>query len=133
MPDLTLAQRFGTDVSFDPATKVMAIDLNNLNSITVSGVDVGLDVSAMTDENKDEYASRIIWALLQLSKQNQPENNTDESVGIYVNNQGRSNATRNGIAQIGYRELVTGYREDTNGLVLDPDDIGSNEFGSDGF
>lgn len=125
MADLTLADRFGDNVSFNPATKVLAIDLNNLSSIVVAGVDLGLDTSAMTDTNKDEYASRILWALLQRSRAVQPENNTDETVGIYLTNQGKRNLIRNSIAQVGFQIVTTAYKNDTQGVNLDPDEIGA--------
>ena len=75
MADLTLQQRFGKDVSYEATTKKLTIDLNNFSTIINVGIDVGLDVSDMTAANQDTYANGILWALLQLSKQNQPENN----------------------------------------------------------
>ncbi|MEO0835978.1 MAG: hypothetical protein AAFY16_08325 [Cyanobacteria bacterium J06642_3] len=125
MADLTLAQRFGDDVSFNESTGVLSINLNNLSSITVSGVDVGLDISSMTEANQDQYASRIIWGLLQLQLQNQPENNNDETVGIYVTNQGKRNERRNSVAQLGFNLTTTAYINDTQGVILDPDAIGA--------
>lgn len=123
MADLTLQQRFGTNATFNETTKVLSIDLNNLSSIIVSGVDVGLDISAMTAANANQYASRIIWALLQLQQQNQAENNNDETVGIYVTNQGKRNVARNNVSQFGFVLSTTAYVNDTQGVILDPDDI----------
>ena len=123
MADLTLIQRFGDNVSFNETSKILSIDLNNLSSITVGGVDVGLDVSAMTAANQDEYSSRIIWALLQLQQQNQAASNNDETVGIYVTNQGKRNVTRNSVAQFGFNLVTTAYVNDTQGVILDPDEI----------
>lgn len=123
MADLTLAQRFGTSVAFNETTKVLSINLNDLNSILVSGVDVGLNVSAMTNANKDAYASRIIWALLQQSRKNQQADNNDQTVGVYVTNQGKRNVTRNNISQVGFQLLATAYKNDTEGVDLDPDAI----------
>ena len=123
MPDLTLAQRFGDNISFNPTSKVLSLDLKDLSSIVVNGVDVGLNVTNMTEANKDEYASRIIWSLLQLSQSNQPENNTDETVGIYVQNQGKRSVVRNQVSQFGFVLAATAYKNDTVGTQLDPDDI----------
>lgn len=123
MADLTLVQRFGTNIAFNETTKVLSIDLNDLSSITISGVDVGLDVSAMTAANQDEYASRILWSLIQLSQANQPENNTDETVGLYVTNQGKRSVARNGVSQFGFQLVATAYQNDTIGVTLDPDNI----------
>lgn len=125
MTDLTLQERFGTNVAFNETTKILTIDLNDFSSITVSGEDVGLNVSGMTATNQNEYATRIMWALLQLQQQNQPESNNDETVGIYVTNEGRRNQTRNSVAQLGFRLVTTAYINDTQGVILDPDNIGS--------
>lgn len=123
MADLTLAQRFGTSVVFNETTKVLSINLNDLNSILVSGVDLGLNVSAMTNANKDIYATRIFWALLQLQRKNQQADNNDQTVGVYVTNQGKRNFTRNNIAQVGFQLTATAYKNDTEGVDLDPDAI----------
>lgn len=141
MADLTLQQRFGNNVTFNASTKVLAINLNDLVSISVSGSDVGLDSSNMSDANKDEYASKILWALIQLNKQNQAATNIDDEVGIYINSQGKRTLTRDGVAQFGYQELVTGYINDPSGLILDSDDLvtspssnsQSNDSGGDSF
>lgn len=123
MADLTLAQRFGTNVSFNETTKILSIDLNNLASVLVGNVDVGLDVSAMTTANQDQYAARILWSLIQLSQANQPENNNDETVGLYVTNQGKRAITRNNVAQFGFQLVATAYQNDNIGVTLDPDSI----------
>jgi hypothetical protein len=123
MADLTLAQRFGTGVSFNETTKLLTINLNNLSSIIVGGVDVGLNVSGMTNTNKDSYSSRILWALLQLQRVTQPVDNNDQTVGVYVSNQGKRNVTRNSISQVGFQLVATAYKNDTEGVDLDPDAI----------
>jgi len=64
MPDLTLVQRFGTNIAFNESTKVLSINLEDLASVMIGGVDVGLNTTAMTSANKDEYAAKILWALL---------------------------------------------------------------------
>ena len=123
MPDLTLAQRFGTNVAFNPTTKVLSINLADLNSIMMGGVDYGLNVSAMTDANKDQYASRILWALLLKSQATQAVDNNDETVKLYVTNQGKRSVTRNSVAQFGYQLVATAYQNDSLGVVLDPDNL----------
>ena len=125
MADLTLAQRFGNNVAFNPTSKVLSLNLNDLSSIVVNGVDVGLSVANMTDLNKDEYASRILWSLLQLSQSVQPENNNDETVGIYIQNQGKRSIVRNQVSQFGFVLAATAYKNDTVGIQLDPDAIGA--------
>lgn len=121
MADLTLTQRFGTSVAFNETTKVLSINLNDLSSIVVSGVDVGLNVSAMNNANKDAYASRILWALLQQSRKNQQADNNDQTVGVYVTNGGKRNVSRNSISQVGFQLTATAYKNDTEGVDLDPD------------
>ena len=123
MPDLSLAQRFGDNVAFNETTKILSIDLNNLSSIIVAGTDYGLNVSAMTNANKDTYATRILWSLLLKSQSTQPENNTDETVGLYVTNQGKRSIVRNQVAQFGFQLVATAYKNDTVGVTLDPDQI----------
>ena len=125
MADLTLAQRFGDDVVFDPATKRLTIDLNNFSQILIDGSDYGLNSSAMTDVNKDEYSARIFWALMQKHRANQLPTNNDETVGVYVLNQGKRNVIRNSVAQIGFNLVATAYVNDTQGTNLDPDAIGA--------
>ncbi len=125
MPDLTLAQRFGDNVAFDESTKVLSIDLNDLASIIINGSDYGLDVTSMSDANKDEYATRILWSLLQKSQSVQPENNNDETVGIYITNQGKRTVVRNSISQFGFVLAATAYIADSVGTNLDPDAIGA--------
>lgn len=125
MPDLTLAQRFGDNVAFNASTKILSIDLTNFSTITINGVDYGLDVSAMSDANKNEYASRILWSLIQRSQALQPENNNDETVGLYVTNQGKRSVVRNNVAQFGFVLAATAYKNDTVGVNLDPDAIGA--------
>lgn len=124
MADLTLSQRFGDNVTFNPTSKVLSIDLKDLSSITVAGEDLGIDVSGMTDANKDQYATKILWALLLKSQSTQPEQNNDETVGIYVTNQGKRTVVRNQVSQFGFQLVATAYKNDTVGTQLDPDDLG---------
>lgn len=123
MADLTLVQRFGDNVVFNETTKVLSIDLNDLSSIVIDGVDVGLDVSAMTAANQDTYATRILWSLMQRSQSQQPASNNDETVGLYVTNQGKRTVVRNSVSQFGFQLVATAYKNDTVGTQLDPDEI----------
>ena len=131
MAELTLQERFGSNVLFDEVNKALIIKLEDLGDYELNGVgDMtngrGLDISEMTDTSKDEYSSRILWALLQLNQQNQPEDDDDNTVGVYVTNEGRRNFTRNSVAQIGFRLTTTAYINDPLGVELDPDDIGTS-------
>ena len=131
MADLTLKQRFGSNAEFNEETKILTIDLEDLRDEDGNGNgDMtngrGLDTTTMTDTNKDEWSSKILWALLQLNQQNQPEDDDDNTVGVYVTNEGRRNFTRNGVAQIGFRLTTTAYINDPLGVELDPDDIGTS-------
>lgn len=123
MPDLTLIQRFGSSVAFNETTKVLSINLNDLANITIGGVNYGLNVSTMTAANKDTFSSRILWALLLLSQALQPADNNDETVKLYMTNQGKRSVTRNNVSQFGYQLTATAYQNDSLGVTLDPDNI----------
>lgn len=123
MADLTLIQRFGTNATYNDTNKTVTIDLNDLTSIIVSGVDVGLDISGLSAVNIDDYASKILWSLILLNQANQPTDNNDETVRLYVTNQGKRNVTRNNVAQFGYQLVTTAYQNDSLGTVLDPDNL----------
>jgi hypothetical protein len=123
MADLTLAQRFGSGVTFNETTKILSINLTDLASMMVSGVDVGLNVSAMTTANKDQYASKILWALLLKSQAVQAADNNDETVKLYMTNGGKRSLTRNSVSQFGYQLVATAYQNDSLGVTLDPDNL----------
>ncbi len=125
MAELTLQQRFGSNVVFDEAAKTLTIQLSDLSDSGDVSTGLGLDTSAMTDANKDEYSSRLIYSLLQLSQQNQPADNNDETVGIYITNEGRRNLIRNQVSQLGFRLVTTAYQNDPLGVTIDPDNIGA--------
>lgn len=125
MADLTLAQRFGSNISFNQTAKTLTISLADLSDTGDLTNGLGLDTSAMTSSNQDEYSSKILYSLLQLSLQNQATDNNDETVGVYVTNEGRRNITRNSVAQLGFRLVATAYQNDPLGVTLDPDNIGS--------
>ena len=131
MPDLTLQERFGSNAEFNETAGTLTIKLEDLSDKDDLGIgDMtngrGLDSTAMTDANKDEYSSKILWALLQLNQQNQPEDDNDNTVGVYVSNEGRRNFVRNSASQIGYRLTTTAYINDPLGVDLDPDSIGTS-------
>jgi hypothetical protein len=123
MPDLTLPQRFGNNVAFDPTTKILSINLNDLASIMVNGSDVGLNVSGMTAATKDQFASKILYALMLRSQAMQGADNNDETVKLYVTNQGKRSVTRNNVSQFGYQLVATVYQNDSLGVTLDPDNL----------
>jgi ribosomal protein L28 len=123
MPDLTLANRFGNSVSFNESTKVLSINLNDLSTIVVNGTDLGLNVTSMTSLNKDTFASKILWALILRSQATQAADNNDETVKLYVTNQGKRSVTRNGVNQFGYQLVATAYQTDSLGVNLDPDNL----------
>lgn len=123
MADLTLAQRFGSNVALNATTKILSIDLNNLTTITIAGVNYGLNISTLTDANKNDYASKILWSLLLLSQANQAADNNDETVKLYVTNQGKRNVSRNNVNQFGYQLVATAYQNDSLGVTLDPDNL----------
>lgn len=123
MAELPLTSRFGTTLTFDETTKFLTINLNDLSDTGDFTNGYGLDVSGMTAANADSYSSRILWALLLLSQQNQAADNNDETVGLYVTNQGKRNVIRNSVAQFGFQLVATAYQNDTVGVNLDPDNI----------
>ena len=123
MADLTITQRFGSSVTFNETTKILSIDLNNLADEGDFNNGYGLNVSGITLNTLDSYASKILWALLLLNQQNKPENNNDETVGVYITNQGKRSVARNNISQFGFQLVATAYKNDTVGVILDPDNI----------
>ena len=128
---LTLANIFGTNAVYDQNTRQLKIFIDDLaNHDEDFGIGdftngLGMNTGLIDASNANSYAEKILWALIQLTKQNQPTTNNDETVGIYITNQGKRNLNRNGVAQLGFQELVTGYKDDPSGLVLDPDDVGT--------
>lgn len=125
MPDLTITQRFGSSVAFDGTTKVLSINLNDLTDGGDLNDGNGLDITGLSQANINIYASKILWALLLLSQANQPETNNDETVGVYITNEGKRSFPRNNVSQFGYRLVATGFKNDTSGINLDPDAIAS--------
>lgn len=130
MPDLTIQQRFGSTVSYDEATQVLSIDLNNLTDESNGGDiknNLGLnDVSSITQANINQYASKILYGLLLLSSQNQAlDINEDAEQKIYITNGGlriNSNGSRSGQVQ---RVLSVNLFDTSNTLnnLVDIDDV----------
>ncbi len=123
MADLTLIQRFGSNVSFNETTKILSIDLNDLTDSGDIIDGLGLDVSGMSAANIDNYSGKILYSLLLLNFQQQAAENNDDSVPIYVTNAGRRSITRNGVAQFGYGLTLTAYQLDQVGNLIDPDNM----------
>lgn len=123
MPDLNLIQRFGANATLNETTKVLSIDLNNLANITIAGINYGLNISGLTNTNKDQYASKILWALLLFNQASQATDNNDETVKLYITNQGKRSIVRNSISQFAYQLVASAYQNDSLGVILDPDNI----------
>lgn len=128
MADLTLAQRFGSSVTFNETTKELTIDLNNLTDAGDITNGLGLDISGMTASNADTYSSKILAAILNLNYQNQPAQNTDETVLAYISQLRKGSAVvRNavsGVSQFPFQQTVSLYTPDNLGNQLDPDALG---------
>lgn len=122
MADLTIQQSYGSSVTFDDTNSVLSINLNDLTDSDLND-GYGLDISGITLANLNEYASKILWALLLLNQQKQPENNNDETIRLYITNQGKRSIVRNNVSQFGFQLVVTAYKNDTVGVTLDPDDM----------
>ena len=71
--------------------------------------------------NIEQYASKILYALLLLNFQKQSQTNNDETVSIYITNGGRRDVNRNSIAQFNYILQVNSYTANNLAAVLDPD------------
>ncbi len=133
MADLTFAQRFGTNATIDtssPSDPKLVIPLAVLQNVGTGTGEIadGLgidDATVINDSNKDTYAAKIIQGLILLNYQQQPENNNDETVSVYIVNRGKRGVTRNSVAQFGYELAVTSYKTDTLGTSIDLDDIGA--------
>ena len=121
MPDLSLAQRFGTNASYNNTNKTLTIDLNDLTDTGDIIDGLGLDISGLTSANIDSYVSKILHSLLLLNFQQQPASNADETVALYIINAGRRDVTRNSTAQFSYVWQVNTYTPNTLPTTLDPD------------
>lgn len=116
MADLNLQDLFGTGVTFNNTNREITFSLNDISSNV-------FDVSGIDDTNVNEYASKILWSILDYLCSFQPETNNDENRGIYVTNQGKRTAVRNNVAQFSFGLLVSAYTPDNLGVKLNPDDL----------
>ena len=132
MADLTLAQRFGTNANYNDTNKTLTIDLNDLTDAGDITDSLGLDISGITPANIDSYSAKILYMIAQrlagseiaiLNFQQQPVDNNDETLPVYVTNVGRRSITRNGVAQFGYGLTLTAYQTDQIGNLIDPDNM----------
>lgn len=121
MPDLTFTQRFGTNASYNDASKTLTIDLNDLTDAGDITDNLGLDISGLTAANIDSYVSKILYSLLLLNLQQQPATNTDETVALYITNAGRRDVVRNSVSQFNYVLQANTYTDNTLATTLDPD------------
>lgn len=123
---MTAAKRFGTNCSVDssdPANVKLIINLKDLkDSGDITG-GVGLnDALSVTNANKDDYCEKIAAALLILWKQQQPAENTDDTVGIWIDDPFKSFTTRNSVDQMEFAYTTRVYIPDPT-ASLDPDDV----------
>lgn len=123
MPDLTLSQRFGTNATINATNKTLTINLNDLTDSGDILNGLGLDLSGLTAQNANSYASRILYTVLLLNFQQQPETNNDETVAIYVTSGGRRDTVRNGVSQFNYVWQVNNYTPNNLPDTLDPDQM----------
>ena len=123
MADLTLTQRFGTNANYNDTNKTLTIDLNDLTDAGDITDSLGLDISGITPGNIDSYSAKILYAIALLNLQQQPVDNNDETLPVYVTNAGRRSITRNGVAQFGYGLTLTAYQTDQIGNLVDPDNM----------
>jgi hypothetical protein len=121
MADLTLQQRFGTNVTYNDTNKTITINLNDLTDTGDIINGLGLNLTNLTAANINSYASRILYQLLLLNFQKQAATNNDETVGIYVTNTGRRDVVRNNISQFNYSLTVNAYTANNLATILDPD------------
>lgn len=121
MADLTLQQRFGSNVSFSSAQKTLTIHLNDLTDAGDITGNLGLDISALTSANVNSYATKILYGLTLLNFQKQATTNNDDSVGCYLTNAGRRDVVRNNVSQFVYSFNLGFYTPNNLATVLDPD------------
>ena len=116
MADLVLEDIFGASVIFDPASRNITFNLDDLGYEQ-------FDTSVIDITNIDSYASKILWSILDYLCRYQPADNNDPERAIYITNQGKRTAVRGGQAQFAFGLLVNGYTPDSLGVKLAPDDM----------
>ena len=129
MAGLTYAQVFGANATLDtttPSNPVLQIPLEAIKDDATLGLTDGLgiaDISQITDANKDDWAAKILYALVLRHYQKQPADNIDDTNPVYVTNQGKRPITRNSVAQFAYQLVINAYKNDTLGTLVDTDEI----------
>ena len=121
MADLTLADVFGVSASFDDDAGTITFSLADFNNFDIYNPPI-------TQNNINEQASKIFWAILDRIYYEQPETNNDATRLIYITNQGKRTAVRNGVAQFSFGLLASGYVNDPLGTNLHPNDLGGGSF-----
>ena len=116
MADVTLQELFGNNVNFDDKNKQITFDLDDISSDVFT-------VNNINSNNIDTYASKILWALLDHLCSTQPEDNNDETRGIYILHQGKRHAIRNRVSQFSFGLTVNAYTPDPMGVKLAPNDL----------
>ena len=123
MADLTLIQRFGSNSVYNDTNKTLTIDLNDLTDTGDIIDGLGLDISSLTAANIDQYTGKILYVLILLNYQQQPTDNNDETLPVFITNGGKRSATRNQVSQFLYQLNVGVYINDNFGSIIDPDDL----------
>lgn len=116
MTELLFTEAFGANAVFTPASKIVQFDLNDFT-------DANFTIGSIDNTNIDDYTARIIWAILNKIIAAQPDSNNEADRGIFITNQGKRTATRNGIAQFAFSLSVTAYTADNLGVTLSENDI----------
>ena len=115
----TLTGRCGTNATVDdsnPSDVVVKLHLNDLTSI-------GFNPVGITAANFNSYVDKWISALLLKMAENQPTDDTDPTVGVYVSDLGNDSiTTRTGISQIRNNMTISHYRPNTI-PAFDPDNV----------
>lgn len=122
MPDLTYQQRYGNNCELTEDTdgnKLLTINLGNLQN-TGMGIGEITDSLGLADQTAIALdptaiagASKILYLLLLLNYQQQPEEDTDPEIGVYISDGGLRFATGDRDGQIEYRYTVSVYANST--------------------
>lgn len=122
---LSLVQRFGTGTTIDtttPSNPKLVIPLKALQSSTNNGDITGNlginDSTTLTSSDADKIAA----ALIRLWVQNQPSEDTNPTIGVYVDPYYRTFETRTGVEQKAYNYTLRVYTLDDGG-DYDLDDV----------
>ena len=116
MADLILEDIFGANVLFNSTERTITFKLDDLAYEAFDTEIIGAD-------NVNQYASKILWSMLDYLCRYQPTDNNDPERAIYITNQGKRTAVRGGQAQFAFGLLVNGYTPDSLGVKLAPDNL----------